>query len=40
LWLEFNQLMVEYYGSGESEAMNIFLRSCPDERYIKIMKEG
>ncbi|MFO7750969.1 MAG: Fic family protein [Desulfobacteraceae bacterium] len=37
--LEFNQLMVEYYGSGESEAMNIFLRSCLDERHIKIMKE-
>jgi Fic family protein len=37
--LEFNQLMLEFYETGDQKAMNRFLRSCLDERIIKIMKE-
>jgi len=37
--LEFNSLMLAYYESGDQQAMNTFLRSCLDERVIKIMKE-
>lgn len=37
--LEFNQLMLAFYDSGEQEQMNVFLRSCLDERVITIMKE-
>lgn len=37
--LEFNQLMLAFYGSGDQERMNAFLRSCLDERVIEIMKE-
>lgn len=37
--LEFNRLMLEFYLSGEEAAMNRFLRSCLDERAIKIMAE-
>ncbi len=37
--LEFNQLMINYYNSGNQKQMNSFLRSCLDERIIKIMKE-
>jgi Fic family protein len=38
--LEFNELMLAFYVSGEQKPMNLFLRSCLDERIIKIMKEG
>ncbi len=38
--LEFNQLMLEFYATGEQKPMNSFLRSCLDERIIKIMKEA
>jgi Fic family protein len=38
--LEFNQLMLAFYDSGDQQPMNAFLRSCLDERVIKIMKEG
>jgi Fic family protein len=37
--LEFNQLMLALYASGDQGPMNAFLRSCMDERIIKIMKE-
>jgi Fic family protein len=36
--LEFNQLMLVFYESGDQKPMNTFLRSCLDERIIKIMK--
>lgn len=38
--LEFNQLMLDFYPSGDQTAMNKFMRSCLDERVIQIMKEG
>lgn len=38
--LEFNQLMLPFYESGDETAMNAFLRSCLDRRVIKIMQEG
>ena len=37
--LEFNQLMLEFYGNGDQQQMNVFLRSCLDERIIHIIKE-
>jgi Fic family protein len=37
--LEFNRLMMAFYESGEQQPMNIFLRSCLDERVIGILKE-
>lgn len=37
--LEFNQLMLDYYESGDQSPMNQFMRSCLDERVIKIMME-
>jgi len=37
--LEFNQLMVEFYTSGDQKQMNSFLRSCLDSRIIEIMSE-
>jgi Fic family protein len=37
--LEFNQLMLTFYKTGVQQPMNTFLRSCLDERIIKIMKE-
>ena len=37
--LEFNQLMLVFYTSGDESAMNQFLRSCLDERIIYIMSE-
>ena len=37
--LEFNELMLEFYDTGEQGPMNIFLRSCLDPRIIGIMKE-
>ena len=38
--LEFNRLMLKYYESGAQQPMNAFLRTCLDERVIKIMQEG
>ena len=38
--LEFNQSMLHFYQSGDQKQMNIFLRSCLDEKVIKIMKEA
>lgn len=37
--LEFNQLMLEYYESGDQMQMTEFLRSCLDPRVIKIFQE-
>ena len=37
--LEFNTLMLEFYQTGQKKPMNSFLRSCLDERTIKIMNE-
>jgi prophage maintenance system killer protein len=37
--LEFNQLMLPFYETGDQKPMNSFLRSCLDKRVIEIMKE-
>ncbi len=37
--LELNSLMLTFYKSGEQQPMNNFLRTCLDERIIKIMLE-
>ncbi len=37
--LEFNQLMLAFYDSHDPQSMNAFMRSCLDERVIRIMKE-
>ncbi|MDM8549897.1 Fic family protein [Desulfobacterales bacterium HSG2] len=37
--LEFNQLMLGFYETADQKDMNTFLRSCLDEKVIKIMKE-
>ncbi|QEP42806.1 cell filamentation protein Fic [Ectothiorhodospiraceae bacterium BW-2] len=37
--LEFNQLMLDFYHSGEQREMNRFMRSCLDPRVIAIMQE-
>jgi Fic family protein len=36
--LEFNRLMMDFYESGEQQPMNAFLRSCLDERLVRIMR--
>lgn len=38
--LEFNELMLDFYKSGDKAEMNHFMRSCLDERAIKIMLES
>ena len=37
--LEFNQLMLAFYDTGDQKEMNDFLRSCLEEKIIAIMKE-
>lgn len=37
--LEFNQLMLNFYETGDQKPMNTFMRSCLDEKVVKIMKE-
>jgi len=37
--LEFNQLMLDFYATGNQQPMNVFMRSCLDERLIVIMSE-
>ena len=37
--LEFNQLMLNFYDTGDQKPMNTFMRSCLDDRVIKIMRE-
>lgn len=36
---EFNQLMLVFYETGDQARMNSFMRSCLDEKIIKIMRE-
>jgi len=38
--LEFNTLMLAFYDSGNESAMNAFMRSCMDERVLRIMREA
>ena len=38
--LTFNRLMLNFYKTGDQQSMNIFLRSCVDERIVSIMGEG
>jgi len=38
--LEFNRLMLAFYESGEQQPLNHFLRTCLDERVVKIMHES
>jgi Fic family protein len=37
--LEFNELMMRFYDSGDEVEMNAFMRSCIDPRFIEIMCE-
>lgn len=37
--LEFNELMIDFYNSGNMEPMNKFMRSCLDQKIINIMLE-
>ena len=37
--LEFNELMMRFYDSGEETEMNAFMRSCIDSRLVDIMSE-
>ena len=37
--LEFNQLMLTFYETGDQKQMNTFIRSCLDGKVIEIMKE-
>ena len=37
--LEFNELMLELYESGEEAPMNRFVRSCLSDKIVRIMKE-
>lgn len=37
--LEFNELMLAFYESGDEKPMNRFVRSCLDARVVRIMKE-
>lgn len=37
--LEFNQLMLAFYPSGDHAPMNAFMRSCLDPRLVDIMRE-
>ncbi|MBV1916154.1 MAG: Fic family protein [Pseudomonadales bacterium] len=37
--LEFNQLMLDFYESNNQLPMNVFLRSCLDQRIVEIMSE-
>jgi Fic family protein len=37
--LEFNELMLPFYETGDQQRMNAFLRSCLEEKVITIMKE-
>ena len=37
--LEFNELMMRFYDSGDEVEMNAFMRSCIDPRMVEIMSE-
>lgn len=36
--LEFNQLMLDFYDSGDEKPMNVFMRTCVDAKVIQLMK--
>jgi hypothetical protein len=36
--LEFNELMLDFYASGDEGPMNAFMRSCVDPRVVKLME--
>lgn len=38
--LEFNELMLDFYASGDEGPMNIFMRSCVDPRVVTMMKRS
>jgi len=38
--LEFNQKMIEFYDTNDMKSMQSFLRSCVDQRVIKIIKDS
>jgi Fic family protein len=38
--LEFNELMLDFYASGDEGPMNAFMRSCVDPRVVKLMKKS
>jgi len=38
--LTFNQLMLDFYKTNDKDPMNRFMRSCLDERAVKIMLEN
>lgn len=38
--LEFNELMLDFYTSGDEAPMNHFMRSCVDPRVIKLMERS
>lgn len=38
--LEFNELMLDFYASGDEAPMNRFMRSCVDPRVIKLMERS
>jgi Fic family protein len=38
--LEFNELMLDFYASGDEGPMNAFMRSCVDPRVLKLMKNA
>ncbi len=37
--LEFNELMIEFYETDNQTDMNSFVRTCLDQRVVRIMKE-
>jgi len=37
--LEFNELMMRFYETGDETEMNGFMRSCIDPRMVEIMSE-
>ena len=37
--LEFNQLMLDFYPSGDVAPMTVFMTSCLDARIVEIMSE-
>lgn len=36
--LEFNQLMLPFYETGDERAMNLFMRSCVEPKVIRLMQ--
>lgn len=38
--LEFNELMLDFYASGDEAPMNAFMRSCVDPRVVKMMERS